>query len=135
MDTVDRATRSRIMSRIRSRGTGPEAAVARALRAAGAKGWRRHRRILGIEADFSFASARLVVRVQGCFWHAHRRCRPRVPSTNRLFWARKLARNAERDRAQARTLRRAGWRVLDVWECGLAGVGRAAARIAAACAR
>ena len=38
------------------------------------------------------------------------------PKTNVKFWRIKIARNQARDRLVTRTLRRAGWRVLRVWE-------------------
>jgi DNA mismatch endonuclease (patch repair protein) len=123
MDTVDAATRSRIMSRIRSKHTGPELALAAALRRAGHWGWRRHRRVAGAELDFAWARARLGVRVNGCFWHRHSCGRCRIPKTRRAFWTKKLGRNAERDQEQARAVRAAGWRLLTVWECQLTDSG------------
>jgi DNA mismatch endonuclease, patch repair protein len=43
-----------------------------------------------------------------------------MPANNRAFWKAKLARNSQRDRDVTRTLRKAGWRVVRVWECALA---------------
>jgi DNA mismatch endonuclease (patch repair protein) len=40
--------------------------------------------------------------------------------TGRAFWLRKLAGNKTRDRVVNRALRRAGWRVLRIWEHELA---------------
>jgi len=42
-----------------------------------------------------------------------------TPKSNRRFWAVKFASNVRRDRLQSARLRRAGWRVLTVWECRL----------------
>lgn len=39
-----------------------------------------------------------------------------MPASNRAFWRAKLARNQARDRLVTRTLRKAGWRVLRIWE-------------------
>jgi hypothetical protein len=39
--------------------------------------------------------------------------------TGRAFWKKKLAGNKTRDRLVNRALRRAGWRVLRIWECEL----------------
>ena len=44
-----------------------------------------------------------------------------MPAGNRAFWRAKLACNQARDRLVTRTLRRAGWRVLRIWEHELAG--------------
>lgn len=81
-----------------------------------------------------FPRLRKVIDVRGCFWHMHGRsaCRGRgcrVPATRRAYWLAKLRRNADRDAAAVRALRRAGWRVLVVWECELRDVDRLAGRI------
>jgi DNA mismatch endonuclease (patch repair protein) len=65
--------------------------------------------------DFFFASTRIAVFVDGCFWHGCSRC-GHVPGKNRPFWAAKLTRNQERDRETERRLADAGIRVLRFWE-------------------
>lgn len=120
MDTVDQATRSRIMASIRSRGNGTtEEPMARALRSIGVSGWRRHRRIRTpwgfVRPDFVFPRERVAVMVQGCFWH----CCPKhgsVPKSNRGFWEAKLDGNRRRDRRNGRFLRSSGWDVVTIWE-------------------
>jgi hypothetical protein len=42
-----------------------------------------------------------------------------LPKNRAEWWAAKLGRNKERDRLVTRTLRKAGWRVVRVWECDL----------------
>lgn len=67
------------------------------------------------KADLVFASARLAVFVDGCFWHScptHRS----LPKQNREWWARKLDANVVRDRDTSIRLREAGWTVVRVWE-------------------
>lgn len=52
------------------------------------------------------------------FWHGHDCKRgARIPKTNREYWETKIARNRERDQQYDEELKRAGWRVLVVWEC------------------
>jgi len=106
-------------------------------RAHGIAGWRRNARLFG-KPDFVFRRERVVVFVDGCFWHG---CpRPKhspMPKNRAEWWAAKLGRNKERDRLVTRTLRKAGWRVVRVWECALTRTrsARTAARIARALAR
>ena len=74
---------------------------------------------LTITPDFVFSKQRVTVFVDGCFWHG---CPKHAtnPKNNRAFWRRKLASNKQRDLLVTRALRRAGWRVLRVWEHELA---------------
>lgn len=110
--------RSRCMSRIRSKDTGPEIAVRRMAHALGYR-FRLHRRDLPGSPDLVFPRLRAVVFVHGCFWHVHSCQRGRVPKSNVSYWAAKRLRNAARDRRARAKLRRMGWRVLTVWECQL----------------
>jgi DNA mismatch endonuclease, patch repair protein len=67
--------------------------------------------------DLVFPRLRKVIFVSGCFWHMHHCGRCRIPTSRRGYWVKKLERNRERDKRVQRALRRAGWRVLVVWEC------------------
>ena len=117
------------MSRIRGRGNkATELALAKLLRRNKITGWRRHLEIRKAESgnqkfkvrpDFVFPKDRLAVFVDGCFWHGCPKHATR-PKNNRLFWKGKLAGNQARDRVVNRNLRRAGWRVVRIWECDLA---------------
>ena len=56
--------------------------------------------------------------VHGCFWHRHPRCRfAYTPKSNLQFWLDKFASNVRRDKSARAELKKAGWRVLVVWEC------------------
>jgi DNA mismatch endonuclease (patch repair protein) len=64
--------------------------------------------------DMVFPGARLIVFIDGDFWHGWR-----FPSwSTRLssFWEQKIQRNRDRDRKNFRKLRRAGWSVIRIWE-------------------
>lgn len=107
------------MSRIRGRDTQPELPVRSHLRRAGLRfrlGWAK----LPGRPDLVLPKYATVVFVEGCFWHGHRCQKGRIPGTNSTFWASKIATNRARDQRNQRALRRAGWRVLRVWECQLA---------------
>jgi DNA mismatch endonuclease (patch repair protein) len=68
-----------------------------------------------IRADVAFTRTRLLVFVDGCFWHG---CAEHgtAPRANSSYWRTKLAVNAERDARQTAALDAAGWRVLRIWE-------------------
>jgi DNA mismatch endonuclease (patch repair protein) len=71
-----------------------------------------------VKPDFVFRKAHLAIFVDGCFWHG---CPKHAtwPANNKEFWRRKLAGNKTRDWVVNRVLRRAGWRVIRIWECDL----------------
>ena len=107
------------MRAIRSRDTGPERAVRRALQNI-APGYRLHRRELPGNPDIVFVSRRLAIFVHGCFWHGHDcPAGARVPKTNRAFWTAKITRNRARDAHAQAALKAMGWRALVLWECEL----------------
>ena len=120
------------MARIRSRGNArTEIALATLLRHHGITGWRRHlklgtgnreggkktasKRSRFVRPDFVFPYERIVVFVDGCFWHG---CplHATQPKDNRAFWWNKIRTNQARDRRVHRALRAKGWKVLRLWE-------------------
>ncbi|WP_019572092.1 very short patch repair endonuclease [Thioalkalivibrio sp. ALMg3] len=121
MDVVDRDTRSRMMSGIRSRNTRPELRVRRFLHSRGFR-FRLHARGLPGKPDLVMKKHNLAIFVHGCFWHRHPGCQlATTPATNAGRWQRKFAANVERDERTRLALRASGWRVLVLWECGLKG--------------
>lgn len=114
-DTFSRRDRSRIMSRVRSKGNrATELAMIAILRRHSITGWRRHQPLFG-SPDFVFPKLRVAIFVDGCFWHSCPR-HATMPASNFGFWQRKLARNKARDLLVGRTLRSQGWRVLRLWQ-------------------
>jgi DNA mismatch endonuclease (patch repair protein) len=105
------------MSRIRGKNTNPEMKVRSLLHSLGYR-YRLHVRDLPGHPDIVLPKHRVVIFVHGCFWHMHK-CRfgRVVPKTNAEFWQTKRSGNTERDRRNARQLRKVGWTVLTVWEC------------------
>jgi DNA mismatch endonuclease (patch repair protein) len=118
-DVFTKAKRSEVMSRIRGRGNkATEIALVRLMRKNRITGWRRHLDIFG-RPDFTFYKQRVIVFVDGCYWHACPK-HSRKPRGNADFWNAKFSRNKARDRRVNRNLRKMGWRVLRIWEHDLA---------------
>jgi DNA mismatch endonuclease (patch repair protein) len=114
-DIWNKQKRSEVMSRIRSQGNkATELRLITIFREAHITGWRRKQLLFG-KPDFVFRKQRLVVFVDGCFWHGCQKCYRR-PSSNQTFWDEKVKRNRKRDRRVTRELRKAGWQVLRIWE-------------------
>jgi DNA mismatch endonuclease (patch repair protein) len=114
-DRHSKDQRSYNMSCIRKFGNAStEARVVSLFRRYGIKGWRRHLALPG-RPDFTFRRQKVVVFIDGCFWHHCPRCNW-TPATNVAYWRGKFALNAARDRKANRLLRQAGWRVVRIWE-------------------
>jgi DNA mismatch endonuclease, patch repair protein len=117
------------MRRIRSVHTKPELLVRSAVHAMGYR-FRLHRTDLPGKPDMVFPRLGKIIEVRGCFWHQHAGCiDSHVPASNREYWEAKLVRNAQRDRANLRALRKLGWQVLVVWECEARNAARLARRL------
>ena len=125
MDRLSPATRSRVMSMVRGKGTRLETLFVRQLRSAGISGFRRNVASLPGRPDVVFREVRLAVFVDSCFWHGCAR-HLRMPASRKTYWRPKIERNVMRDRTVGRQLRRAGWRVLRVWEHQIASTVGAA---------
>lgn len=106
-------TRSRVMSRIRGKDTGPERALGAGLQALGLN-WESHQRDLPGSPDFVFREARVAIFVDGDFWHGWRF--PAWRDKLSEAWELKIEKNRQRDNRNHRRLRRQGWRVLRIWE-------------------
>lgn len=129
VDTLSPRERSEIMGRVRAKDTRPEMLVRKLVFSMGYR-YRLHDRSLPGTPDLVFRRARKVIFVHGCFWHRHARCAmARLPKSRTDFWIPKLEENRRRDRRNLARLRRAGWRVLVVWECELSDVAALSKRI------
>ncbi|HAO77598.1 MAG TPA: very short patch repair endonuclease [Verrucomicrobia subdivision 3 bacterium] len=114
-DVFSKSKRSEVMSRIRSRGNqATELALAKLFRRHKITGWRRNQKVFG-KPDFIFPKHKLAVFVDGCFWHGCPK-HGTQPKGNAAFWRKKISRNQTRDKLVNRALRRAGWRVIRIWE-------------------
>ena len=123
VDIVDSATRSRMMSAIRSRDTRPEMIIRRGLHALGYR-YRLHSRRLPGKPDLVFKSRKAVIFVHGCFWHGHPCHLFKWPATRAAWWRAKIEGNRARDALVREQMADMGWRQLRVWECALKGVNR-----------
>ena len=124
MDNVSPQKRSDIMSRVRSKDTGPEMLVRRLVFSMGYR-YRLHAKDLPGKPDLVFRRQRKVIFVHGCFWHHHKGCAlARIPKSRQDFWIPKLEANRERDQRNKKDLIQAGWRVKTIWECQLGDMGR-----------
>ena len=105
------------MQRVRQRDTDIELALRSTLHRIGSR-FRVQRQLLPAfrrKADIVFVKARVVVFVDGCFWHGCPR-HGTQPKINRIWWCKKIAANVQRDRDTDKKLKAAKWCVIRVWE-------------------
>lgn len=107
-------SRSSNMSKIRGRDTAPEILLRKTLWHRGFR-FRANFKVGESRPDIVFTSRKLVIFVDGCFWHG---CPQHyvMPRTRVEFWSAKLFSNTMRDRKQTVALIESGWRVLRFWE-------------------
>ena len=117
MDVYNKKKRSEIMAHVKGRDTKPELLVRSIVHRMGFR-FRLHAQDLPGNPDLVLPRHQKTIFVHGCFWHGHNRCsRSTRPTTNVAFWRKKLDSNIARDERNIRRLRKAGWRVLVVWQC------------------
>src|SRR5580692_1237289 len=122
-DNRSAESRSALMARVGGKNTEPELVVRRLLHSLGYR-FRLHRVDLPGRPDIVFPSRGKVIFVNGCFWHAHG-CKIGKPPKSRVdYWGPKLGDN--RNKA---SLRRAGWKVLTVWQCQIRNLPRLQAQL------
>ena len=117
MDIWSPEKRSEVMARIRGKDTKPELMVRSLLHRAGLRFSLRPEELPG-RPDIVLPKHGAVVFVHGCFWHRHKGCKvATMPKSREDFWQAKFERNVARDRRNQRDLRKAGWKVITLWEC------------------
>ena len=116
-DIWSKKKRSEVMARIRGQDTKPEILLRSLLHRAGFR-FRKNVRALPGCPDIILPKYKTVIFVHGCFWHGHSGCRDFVwPKTRKSFWREKILGNRKRDETNRKKLEKAGWRVVEVWEC------------------
>ena len=116
-DIKSKEERSKNMAAIRAKNTEPELKVRSFLHKSGLR-FRLHKKDLPGKPDIVLPRFHTIVFIHGCFWHMHRGCKNAVlPRSNRKFWKEKLLGNVTRDKKYKVMLKKAGWKVIVVWEC------------------
>ena len=111
-DTLTKEQRSYCMSRIKSKHTNPEIILKNELKL---HKFVYHSKNTFGNPDFINRESKIVIFVDGCFWH---KCliHCKEPKSNKRYWLPKLERNVIRDREIDISYKKAGWRVIRIWE-------------------
>lgn len=112
-DNLNQNQRSYCMSRVKGKDTWLERVVRSELHKRGLR-FRKHNSKLPGKPDIIFPSAKLVVFLDGDFWHGYRF--PQWEHKLSKFWRKKIGETRRRDQRNFAKLRRMGWRVIRIWE-------------------
>ena len=117
VDVVDKATRSQMLSCLRSRNTKPEVLTRKALHKLGYR-FRLGSQVGKIKPDIVLRHHKVAVFTHGCYWHQHEGCK--LAYSDRSYedkWLKKFKANIQRDQRVLEQLTKQGWRVAVIWEC------------------
>jgi DNA mismatch endonuclease (patch repair protein) len=70
--------------------------------------------------DIVLPKYKIVIFINGCFWHGHENCRFFVtPKTRAEWWTNKIVQNKKTDIENIAILASLGWKVITIFECRL----------------
>ncbi len=119
MDVHEPEVRSYNMRQIKGKNTKPEMVVRKFLFSKGFR-YRLHVKNLPGKPDIVLPKYKTVIFVHGCFWHGHEGCKYFVvPKTRTEWWLTKINTNKLNDEKSKTLLKKAGWKIIIIWECEL----------------
>ena len=115
MDNLTAEQRKKNMKSIKSEDTKAELLLRKALWHRGYRYYKNYKKLPG-KPDIVFLKSRIVVFVDGEFWHGYEweENKNKIRS-NQEYWIPKIERNMQRDKEINRLLEEAGWTVLRFW--------------------
>lgn len=116
MDLWSKQKRSEVMSKIKGKDTKPELILRSELFRHGFR-FRVNKKDLPGKPDIVLPKYKIVIFVNGCFWHHHNCIDGKIPKTNIEYWQKKIDRTMKKDKENILELSDLGWKVIVVWEC------------------
>jgi len=107
--------RSEIMSKIRSKNTKVERMIFSFLRKEKIYFQKHYAKVYG-SPDLALPRKKKAVFIDGDFWHGRNFAKVKKQMNHSNYWIGKISNNMRRDKKQRTELRKAGWKVLEVWE-------------------
>ena len=116
-DKITKKQRSENMRKIKSKDTSIEVKVRKYLYNHGFR-YRKNVKELPGTPDIVLDKYKVVIFVNGCFFHHHNNCKlAYIPKSNTDFWIKKFNRNIENDIKHINQLEQMDYKVITVWEC------------------
>jgi DNA mismatch endonuclease (patch repair protein) len=113
VDHLTPEQRFRAMSRVKLKDGSLEVIIRSELHRRGYR-FKKHVKTLPGSPDAVFPKEKIAIFIDGDFWHGYRL--PAWEYKLKDFWKNKIRENRQRDQKNFRKLRRAGWRVLRIWQ-------------------
>lgn len=114
--------RSKIMAKIKGKDTSIELKVRKYLYHYGFR-YRKNVKELPGKPDIVIEKYKVVIFVNGCFWHHHHNCRfATMPNTRKEYWVPKILKNMDNDIEHYKQLKQMDYRVIIIWECEIKDV-------------
>ena len=107
-DNLSPEDRKKTMRAVKGKATKLEQRLAAMLAGMHLHGWRKNAKELPGKPDVVFDHERLIIFVDGCFWHGCPVCNRKLPEVNKSYWQRKIERTTVRDRDIDQVLRQNG---------------------------
>ena len=114
VDVHTKKQRSYNMSMIKGKNTKPELSLRKLLSSKKIRGYKLNYKLPG-KPDIVFGKYKLVIFIDGCFWHRCPKCFIK-PATRAGYWTRKIEGNVKRDELINKELKNKNWSVLRLWE-------------------
>ena len=116
-DRMTKKQRSVNMSHIKSKDTSIELKVRKYLYHHGFR-YKKNDKTLPGTPDIVISKYRVVIFINGCFWHHHYNCKyATLPKTRQDYWLKKIDRNVDNDLKHYKELDQLDYKVIVVWEC------------------
>jgi DNA mismatch endonuclease (patch repair protein) len=128
-DNLSPEDRRKTMQAVKGKGTKLEKRLWAMLAGMRVRGWKKNVDTVTGKPDIVFPNQRVVVFIDGCFWHGCPHCGRKLPQTNREYWERKIKRNIELAQAHNEQLQQEEWTVVRIWEHEMSDTAVIRARI------
>ncbi len=115
-DNLKPEDRKKAMRAVKGKATRLERRLFAMLAGMRLKGWRKNVSEIEGKPDVVFLKEKMVIFIDGCFWHGCTICNKKLPETNREYWAKKISHNVELANNHDQKLIADGWTVIRIWE-------------------
>ena len=103
---------------MKSKNTKPELKIRSYLFSKGLR-FKIHDNSLPGTPDIVLPRFKMIININGCFWHQHGCSNCKTPNNQRDYWYKKFNEIKKKDIENKSKLEKLGWTVIDLWECAI----------------